>query len=585
MEKKRNSYLVSRSMKVYLVAAIASMLIQNINTIIDGILMGTFLGTEAFSAVNLCLPVVGAVSSFGMLFYSGGTILTSLAMGAREVKKANKIYTVSIISMFIASIVLAAVTMLGIDGLTGIVCTAEELKQYTKEYLFVYFAGCPLTMTVAAQLSFTDVGGKPKLVTMSSLANVIVNLLGDIIYVGVLGFGIGGAALATISGSVASLMIVIVDGKLHGKIFSFKKTEGEFGAIFKENIKYGVPMISQSFATVIYAYVCSISAQTFCGVNGAFVVSLLTQATSICQGVSGGVSMSFNAIGGMLAGQKDDIGVRFLFKKGIRLSVIFSAALALVLMLLAPGFASMMGASTPELIEYSARSVRMAMLFVVPITIVWSMSSIFVIAKQLSILPVISVSQPILTGIGLWLCGGLIGNDYMWLGYPLSAVVILLLLVFITEINRKKSQVKRCFFSLLPNEEALQSVYDVSVACSKEELIDTLRSCNTFFEKNSIDEKAGMKIRLCIEEMMLNIIEHAERKNNQYLDLKIVINEQDILAIIKDDGKPFDVVHAENMGAGLKLINAMCSQIDYKYTYGQNMTFMTWKVKGKKEEK
>ena len=585
MEKKRNSYLVSRSMKVYLVAAIASMLIQNINAIIDGILMGRFLGTEAFSAVNLCLPVVGAVSSFGMLFYSGGTILTSLAMGAREVKKANKIYTVSIISMFIASIVLAAVTILGIDGLTGIVCTAEELKQYTKEYLFVYFAGCPLTMTVAAQLSFTDVGGKPKLVTMSSLANVIVNLLGDIIYVGVLGFGIGGAALATISGSAASLMIVIVDGKLHGKIFSFKKTEGEFGAIFKENIKYGVPMISQSFATVIYAYVCSISAQTFCGVNGAFVVSLLTQATSICQGVSGGVSMSFNAIGGMLAGQKDDIGVRFLFKKGIRLSVIFSTALALVLMLLAPGFASMMGASTPELIEYSARSVRMAMLFVVPITIVWSMSSIFVIAKQLSVLPVISVSQPILTGIGLWLCGGLIGNDYMWLGYPLSAVVILLLLVFITEINRKKSQVKRCFFSLLPNEEALQSVYDISVACSKEDLIDTLRSCNTFFERNSIDEKAGMKIRLCIEEMMLNIIEHAERKNNQYLDLKIVINEQDILAIIKDDGKPFDVVHAENMGAGLKLINAMCSQIDYKYTYGQNMTFMTWKVKGKKEEK
>ena len=110
MEKKRNSYLVSRSMKVYLVAAIASMLIQNINTIIDGILMGTFLGTEAFSAVNLCLPVVGAVSSFGMLFYSGATILTSLAMGAREVKKANKIYTVSIISMFIASIVLAAVS-------------------------------------------------------------------------------------------------------------------------------------------------------------------------------------------------------------------------------------------------------------------------------------------------------------------------------------------------------------------------------------------------------------------------------------------------------------------------------------------
>ena len=73
---------------------------------------------------------------------------------------------------------------------------------------------------------------------------------------------------------------------------------------------------------------------------------------------------------------------------------------------------------------------------------------------------------------------------------------------------------------------------------------------------NSIDEKAGMKVRLCIEEMMLNIIEHAERKSNQYLDLKIVVNEQDILEarvfddyVVKDAYFNFDVHNIT--GAGL----------------------------------
>ena len=130
MEQKRNSYLISSAMKSYLAAAIASMLIQNVNTIVDGILMGRFLGTDAFSAVNLCLPVVGAVASMAMLFYAGATILTSLAMGAREEKRANDIFTVSIISVLCAAVVIAVLALLGINQVTNAICTTKELKPY-----------------------------------------------------------------------------------------------------------------------------------------------------------------------------------------------------------------------------------------------------------------------------------------------------------------------------------------------------------------------------------------------------------------------------------------------------------------------
>ena len=577
---KRNSYLISRSMKTYLAAAIASMLIQNINTIVDGILMGRFLGTEAFSAVNLCLPLVGAVTSIGMLFYSGATILTSVALGAREDKKANSTFSVALISVLIVSVILMGLSLLGLNGVTGAVCTEEALKPFVKDYLFVYFLGCPVIMAVTALLAFTDVGGRPKLVTMSSLANVVINILGDVIYVGVLKLGIKGAALATISGSVGSLIMVLVDAKKNGKIFRFENVGKEFGAIFKANIKLGVPMASQTIATVVYAYICSISAQKFCGVNGAFVVSLLSQATSLCQGVSGGVSMSYSAIGGMLAGQRDMVGVNFLFKKGVKLSVIVSAIFAVILMVFAPTFAMIMGAEAPELIEYSTRAVRMAMLFVIPITVVWGMSSIFAIGGAAPIIPVISVSQPILTGIGLWVCALTMGSDFFWLGYPVSAVVILLLVVALTEGFRKKSPIKRHFFSLIPNEDPTQDVYDISVACDSDALVETLKESNPFFERKNIDSKIAMRVRLCVEEMMLCILEHAERGKNQFFDLKIIINDVDIFAVLKDDGKPFDPIHAEEMGPGLKIINGLCPQVEYKYSYGLNMTFFTWKKDG-----
>lgn len=577
---KRNSYLITRSLKIYLVAAIVSMLIQNVNTIIDSILMGRLIGAAAFSAVNLCLPVVGAVTSIGMLFYSGATVMTSMALGAREERKANSIFTVAIISVLVVSLIIMFLTLIGINLVTAVVCTEKVLKPLVRDYMFVYFAGCPIVMVVTALLGFTDVGGRPKLVTMASLANILLNLLGDLFYAGVLKLGVKGAALATISGSIGSLIMVLIDGKVNGWIFRFEKVGKEFGSIFKENFKLGVPMASQTFATVFYAYVCSISAQRFCGVNGAFVVSLLTQATSLCQGVAGGVAMSYSAIGGMLAGQRDMVGVNFLFKKGMRLSVIVSAVFALLLMVFAPTFATAMGASTPDLIVYSTNAVRMAMLFVIPITVVWGMSSIYAISGAASVIPAVSISQPVLTFIGLWGCALIIGNNFLWLGYPVSAIAILLLVVVLTENFRKKSPIKRHFFSLIPNEDPTQDVFDISVPCSTNSVVETIRESNKFFDEKDIDKLTSERVRICIEEMMFNIIEHAGRNKNQYMDLKIIVNDSDICAVIKDDGKPFDPIHSNVRGMGLKIINSLCPQVEYKYAYGLNMTFLTWKKDG-----
>ncbi len=576
MEQKRNSYLVSSSMKKFLTASIAAMLIQNVNAIVDGVLMGRFLGTEAFSAVNLCLPVVGLLTTIAMLFYTGANVLASVALGAREEKRANSIYTVSMASVGILSIVVTITAILGVNLVTAVICREEALRGYTRDYLFVYFAGTAVIMLVSALLGFGNVGGKPKLVTRASLTNVITNIVCDVLYVKVLGMGIKGAALATITGAFISAIIVIADWKVKGSPFKFCRVGSETIPILKEIVHYGVSVTSQTFAIVIYSYVCAILAQVFCGVYGAFVGSLLAQATSLGQGVSGGMGKAFNAIGGMLKGQKDDAGVLMLYKKGMKVAVLVAVAFVAVFMILARPYAMLMGAEDEELLRYSVRSLRMALPFIIPVSFVWIIPNIYALGGQLSILPIISISQPVLTGLGLIACGSLISNDYMWIGYPISAVLIFLLVVFLSERVRKKSDEKLGFISLLPVPDKKPNVYDISVPCDKDGLIDTLRELNSFFEGQDIDKKLGMRVRLCIEEMVSNIVEFGGRKKNQFLDLKIVVDEQEISAIIKDDGKQFDPITAEKKGSGLKILNGLCPDLDYKYSYGQNMLFMNW---------
>lgn len=576
MVQERNDYLISSSMKKYLMAAIAAMLINNLNAMIDGILMGRLLGSSAFSAVNLCLPMVGLITACGMLFYVGSDVLASMAAGAREERKACVIYTVSLISVAVLSIVITAGCLSGLPVISSLICREEALLGYVSDYLSVCFAGSSITMISAALLSFAQVAGKPSLVAHASLVTVCTNIICDILYVGFFRFGIRGAAAATLTGSLFAIILILADSFLKGSQFHFVNPGKEFLPVLKENVRYGFPLMTQSLAIVAYSYLCNMCAQKFGGVKGAFAVSMLTYATILCQGVSGGIGQSFNAIGGMLKGQKDDVGVYMLYKKGIRIAAAFSAAVCVVIMAAAPLFARLMGAEDQEIIRYSARSLRMALPFVVPICILWIMPAVYALSGELSILPVISFSQPVLTVIGLYLCGTLIGNDYMWLGYPAAAVLCFLILVIIVEKKRRGAKDKRAFLSLLPVGTAEKNVYDISVICDPGILGEQIRQLDAFFDQQDIAYKQGLRIRLCMEEMMANIIEHAERKKSQYFDLKVVVDEESILAVIRDDGQRFDPVHAENMGTGLKIVKSMCKDIDYTYVYGLNMVFLKW---------
>ena len=57
MMKRRNSYLISRSLRRFLMASIVTMAIVNINTIVDSVLMGQLISPEAVSAIQNVWPV------------------------------------------------------------------------------------------------------------------------------------------------------------------------------------------------------------------------------------------------------------------------------------------------------------------------------------------------------------------------------------------------------------------------------------------------------------------------------------------------------------------------------------------------
>ena len=89
MMKTRNSYLISRSLRRFLMASIATMAIMNINSIVDSVLMGQLISPEAVSAIQNVVPVMGFLAGITALFSAGASIITSKALGRRDFDEAS----------------------------------------------------------------------------------------------------------------------------------------------------------------------------------------------------------------------------------------------------------------------------------------------------------------------------------------------------------------------------------------------------------------------------------------------------------------------------------------------------------------
>ena len=78
---ERKTYLINHSFRYHMFASIMTMTAMNLNSIIDGILMGNLLGADAFSAINVVIPIVSCISAIGVLLSQGPAMRMATHLG------------------------------------------------------------------------------------------------------------------------------------------------------------------------------------------------------------------------------------------------------------------------------------------------------------------------------------------------------------------------------------------------------------------------------------------------------------------------------------------------------------------------
>ena len=194
----------------YLAAAFGSSLISSIYGVVDMAMVGQYQGPDGTAALAVVSPVWNIIYSLGLLMGIGGSVLFSMIRGenGKDEKRSNEYFTAA----FIGTAVLAAITWIVIvffDRELLLLFGAEEtLLPLAQRYVLPVKFGVPSFLFTQLIAAFLRNDGAPSLATKAVIFGGVFNVFGDYFFVFVMDWGIFGAGLATVMGSVASLIIM-----------------------------------------------------------------------------------------------------------------------------------------------------------------------------------------------------------------------------------------------------------------------------------------------------------------------------------------------------------------------------------------
>lgn len=180
--------------------AVISMIFLSFYTIVDGIFVARCVGADALSGLNIAYPCYGLLMAFATMFGTGGSAYVSYRMGQGKKNTARRSFTFIFCVLLGLSAAVAFLSSFYIEEICVLLGADSLLLPYAADYLRILMLYNPLGVLQAFFLCFFSAADKPKLALWFSLAGGFLNIFLDYLFIVKYGWGIAGAAYATMAG-------------------------------------------------------------------------------------------------------------------------------------------------------------------------------------------------------------------------------------------------------------------------------------------------------------------------------------------------------------------------------------------------
>ncbi|WP_314724755.1 MATE family efflux transporter [Enterocloster bolteae] len=184
---------------------------QQLYNTADAMVVGRFVGKQALAAVGgSTSTLINLLVGFFVGLSSGATVVISQFYGARRADKVHWAVHTSIAFSVIGGIIFMIVGLVGSPWALEAMKTPEDVMGHAVVYIRIYFLGIIVNLVYNMGAGILRAVGDSRRPLYFLIASCFTNIILDVLLVAVLGMGVAGAALATITSQLLSAVLVVL---------------------------------------------------------------------------------------------------------------------------------------------------------------------------------------------------------------------------------------------------------------------------------------------------------------------------------------------------------------------------------------
>ena len=569
---ERNHNLIYSKFKEFFFPTLLTAMAGNICLVVDSILVSFFVGVANLSAIQLVSPLLTFVNLIYWMIGLGGSILCSVSKAEFDDESSNSYFSISILSLCILGIIITIVGLVFSKDILSVLCRSQQLLPMVNSFYTVILLGIPFLCYLMSVSYFVRVDGMPNLAFRAILLANVVNLCCDVIFMGVLKIGIGGAAWATLVGyAVGSIFISTYFFKSERTLKFIKLKVKPFINKFKKICKSGFPSSSTQLYFTIKIYIYNVLITLFVGEAGIAAFSICDNSTFILYMFLIGASQTMSSLVSVYFKEEDYSSVSYIVKKSLIIALISSVVFSLLIIVFPNVMLMLYSVKDPSFVPTVLNALRIFSISFVGIAITFLFTFYSQAIQKNSVSSIVSLLEGLIFPCGLAAILLLIfGENGIWISFAVAeAATILFIFIYSRYLNRKTDGEYTGFFINKHNDD--KKVFEYTINGNVKEAVGLAQQVQDYLSGN----KSAVLVSLAIEEMLVNIINTNE--NVDTIDIIVRNNDDNILISIKDAGIEFNpVIEKDDLKFdNISVLNKIADKIDYSRVLGLNSTVIT----------
>ena len=565
---QRSPYLVNRAFRSYLAATVMSTMAVSFGTMLGSIVVGNVMGPTALGAVNVMMPIIQLLAALNALINIGGATVMAVNVGKGRTDEVRGIFTKSMAMSLAVSVAIAVVGVLFIDEVMAFLCTDPELMDMAREYGILVFAMSPLFVIMPGLGAYVRTDNSPKLAMASFIAMNATDLVLSFVFMEYLGMGLTGFALGTGIGYVVGLAVLAPHFLGRDRAIGI----GRGSVRSSEILTMGAPTALGMGMIMVNMLGINLLVMDHLGSDGMAIRSVCTNVQMISSIFVSGISQTLQPVGGSLYGSEDLTGMRMVVGIATRYQLAVAGAVTLVTLVVPTVFLTLYGVTDPSIHDAAVRDLRLFAPY-----ILFQAANYFVM-----VIYQVFGHRPIALSISVMECGFILAaayaltplsTDFIWLSFVIGEALVTVIIVALSLVIRHRDP---GFSGVALLRRPSGQVMDTSMSGDGSEMSQVLDETSAFLESAGVDRVWSGRVRLCCEEILLNIVDHGVRRDpERFVDLMVRVDGDDVKVTIRDDGPIFDPVkYDEESGYGLMIVRGECSTLNYARSMDQNNVFI-----------